>query len=100
VADPSLKAAVVYYGEQPPAEDVPKITAALLLHYAGLDDRINSGIPAFEAALKASNKIYELYMYEGVNHAFNNDTNAARYNKEAADLAWGRTVAFLKKHLG
>ena len=100
VAEPLLKAGVVYYGTQPPEADVRKITAPLLLHYAGLDDRINAGIPAFEVALKANNKTYELYMYEGANHAFNNDANAARYNKEAADLAWSRTVAFLKKHLG
>jgi len=100
VADPLLKAGVAYYGAQPPEADVPKITAPLLLHYAGLDDRINAGIPAFEAGLKANNKTYELYMYEGANHAFNNDTNAARYDKEAADLAWSRTVTFLRKHLG
>ncbi|HUR43550.1 MAG TPA: dienelactone hydrolase family protein, partial [Aestuariivirga sp.] len=100
VAGPLLKAGVAYYGQQPPAGDVPKIAAPLLLHYAGLDDRINSGIPAFEAALRGKNKAYELYMYDAANHAFNNDTNAARYNKEAADLAWGRTVAFLKKYLG
>lgn len=100
VADPLLAAGVAYYGLQPQAADVAKITAPLLLHYAGLDDRINAGIPDFEAALKANNKTYELYKYEGVNHAFNNDTNAARYDKSAADLAWGRTVAFLKKYLG
>ena len=77
--------------------DVPKITAPLLLHYAGLDERINAGIAAFEAALKANGKPYELHMYEGANHAFNNDTNAARYDKKAADLAWGRTVAFFEE---
>jgi carboxymethylenebutenolidase len=99
-ADPLLKAAVAYYGRQLPAADVPKITAPLLLHYAGLDERINAGIAEFEAALKANTKAYELYMYEGANHAFNNDTNAARYNKAGADLAWGRTIAFLRKHLG
>ena len=98
-ADPLLAAGVAYYGLQPQAADGAKITAPLLLHYAGLDDRINAGIPDFEAALKANNKTYELYKYEGVNHAFNNDTNAARYNKEAADLAWGRTIAFFKKYL-
>ena len=100
VADPLLAAGVAYYGRQPAADDVKMITAPLLLHYAGLDERINAGIADFEAALKANNKDYELYIYEGVNHAFNNDTNEARYNKAAADLAWGRTVAFLKKHLG
>jgi len=99
VADPKLKAGVAYYGMQPKAEDVPKIVSPLLLHYAGLDERIDAGIPAFEAALKANHKAYELYMYDGVNHAFNNDTNAARYNKDAADLAWKRTVAFLRKYV-
>ena len=100
VADPGLSAGVAYYGSQPAAADVPKITAPLLLHYASLDELIGAGIPAFEAALKAANKTYELYMYEGANHAFNNDTNAARYNKDAAELAWSRTVAFLKKYVG
>lgn len=99
-AGTSLNAAVPYYGAQLPAADVPRISAPLLLHYAALDERINAGIPAFEAALKANNKPYELFMYEGAQHAFNNDSNPARYNKAAADLAWGRTVAFLKKHLG
>jgi carboxymethylenebutenolidase len=98
VAEPKLAAAVAYYGRQPAADQVPNIQAAMLLHYAGLDEGINKGIADYEKALKASAKTYELYMYEGVNHAFNNDTNAARYNKEAADLAWGRTVAFLKKY--
>ena len=97
--DPGLSAGVAYYGRQPEAADVPKITAPLLLHYGGLDERINAGIPAFEAALKANNKVYELYVYEGANHAFNNDTNAARYNKDVAELAWSRTVAFLKKYV-
>jgi carboxymethylenebutenolidase len=99
VTDRGLAAGVAYYGRQPADADVPKITAPLMLHYASLDERIDAGIPAFEAALKANGKIYELHMYEGVNHAFNNDTNAARYNKEAADLAWSRTVAFLKKYV-
>ncbi len=98
-AGTTLKAGVAYYGMQIPAAEVPKITAPLLLHYAGLDQRINAGIEAFEAALKANHKTYEKYMYEGANHAFNNNTNAARYDKAAADLAWGRTIAFLKKHL-
>jgi carboxymethylenebutenolidase len=98
-AGTSLKASVPYYGMQVPAAEVPKITAPLLLHYAGNDQRINAGIAEYEAALKANNKLYELYMYEGAGHAFNNNTNAARYNKEAADLAWGRTVKFLKKYL-
>src|SRR6478735_8099094 len=94
VADPDLSDGVAYYGGQPKAEDVPKIKAALMLHYAGLDERINAGIPAFEAALKQAGKTYEIHTYEGANHAFNNDTNAARYDKEAADLAWRRTVGF------
>ena len=96
---PDLDAGVAYYGGQPKAEDVPKIQAALMLHYGGLDERINAGIPAYEAALKQAGKTYEIYVYEGANHAFNNDTNAARYDKDAADLAWRRTVDFLKKHL-
>ncbi len=99
VADPTLAAGVAYYGQQPPADAVPKITAPLLLHYGGLDERINAGIAVYEAALKANGKSYELYVYEGANHAFNNDTNATRYNKDAADLAWSRTVAFLKKNV-
>ncbi len=98
VADPKLAGGVAYYGRQAPAADVPKIISPLMLHYASLDERINAGIAEFETALKTASKSYELHMYEGANHAFNNDTNAARYNKEAADLAWGRTVAFLKKH--
>jgi len=98
-AGTSLNAAVAYYGAQLPAAGVPKISAPLLLHYASLDQRINAGIADYEAALKANNKVYEKFMYEGANHAFNNDTNAARYNKEAATLAWGRTISFLKKYL-
>lgn len=99
VADPDLGAAVSYYGAQPTAESVPAIKAPLLLHYAGLDDRINAGIPAFEAALKEAGKTYELHVYPNVNHAFNNDTSAARYDQAAAVLAWTRTVSFLKSHL-
>jgi carboxymethylenebutenolidase len=99
VAEPTLNAGVVYYGQQPPAEDVAKIKAPLLLNYAGTDERINAGIPVFEDALKKSGKDYTLYMYDGAQHAFLNDTNEARYNKEAADLAWGRTLEFFKKHL-
>jgi carboxymethylenebutenolidase len=99
-AGTSLNASVPYYGSQIPPEEVPRITAPLCLHYAGVDERINAGIAAYEAALKASNKPYELYMYEGAQHAFNNDTNAARYHKEAAELAWGRTLTFFRRHLG
>lgn len=98
-AGTSLQASVPYYGRQLPSEQVPDITAALCLQYAALDTRINSGIADYEAALKANNKTYELYMYEGASHAFNNDSNASRYHKEAAELAWRRTVAFLHKHL-
>lgn len=98
-AGTSLAASVPYYGSQLPKEEVPRITAPLCLHYAGLDDRINAGIPDYEAALKANDKPYELYLYDGVNHAFNNDTNDARYNREAAELAWGRTLSFLRRHL-
>ncbi|WP_374311832.1 dienelactone hydrolase family protein [Dongia sp.] len=100
VTDPTLDAAIAYYGMQPDAKDVAGIKAPLLLHYAGLDERINAGIAAYEAALKAAGKTYELNVYDGVNHAFNNDTNAARYDKAAADLAWSRSVAFLHKTLG
>ncbi len=96
---PELKAGVAYYGAQPPASDVPKIKAALLLHYAGLDDRINAGIDAYRKELQAGGKTFEIFVYDGVNHAFNNDTSAARYDRKAADLAWGRTVEFLKKYL-
>lgn len=96
VASPDLKAGVAYYGAQPPVEDVPKIKAALLLQYAGLDDRINAGIDAYRKALTDNGKDFTIQIYEGVNHAFNNDTSAARYDKAAADLAWSRTVEFLK----
>ncbi|EYR80096.1 dienelactone hydrolase family protein [Shinella sp. 838] len=96
---PDLKAGVAYYGAQAAAEDVPGIKAALMLHYAGLDERINAGIDAYRKALEANGKTFEIHMYDGVNHAFNNDTSAARYDKAAADLAWQRTVDFLKKNL-
>lgn len=95
-----LRAAVAYYGPQPPAALVPAIKARMLLHYAGLDERIDAGIPAYEAALKAAKVKYEAFVYPGVNHAFNNDTSAERYNKDAADLAWSRTVAMLHDTLG
>jgi carboxymethylenebutenolidase len=96
---PTLKAAVAFYGKQADAADVPKINAALQLHYAALDERVNAGIPAFEEALKKNNKTYELHNYEGVNHAFHNNTSAARYNEAAAKLAWERTIAFFNKYL-
>jgi carboxymethylenebutenolidase len=95
VNSPDVTAAVPFYGPQPAAEDVPKIKAALLLHYGADDARIDAGIPAFEAALKKASIPYTLYMYEGAGHAFFNDTNSGSYNKEAAQLAWKRTVAFL-----
>lgn len=95
----SLKAAVAFYGRQPAGVDVPKIKAALQLHYAGLDDRINAGIAAYEEALKKAGITYELYMYEGVNHAFHNDTAPTRYNEAAAKLAWQRTIEFFGKYL-
>ena len=99
-SDPTLDAAVAYYGMQPAATEVAKIKAPLLLHYAGIDERINAGIAAYEAALKAEGKRYEIFTYEGVNHAFNNDTNTARYDKAAAELSWSRSVKFLHETLG
>ena len=98
-AGSDLKAAVPYYGAQPPAADVPKIRAELLLHYAGNDERINAGIPAYKDALAAAGVKHEIHTYEGAQHAFNNDTTEARYNKAAADLAWSRTIATLKRAL-
>ncbi len=98
VNSPDLKAGVAYYGGQP-KEGVDKIEARMMLHYAGLDERINAGIADYETALKAAGVDYQLHMYDDVNHAFNNDTSAARYNKDAADLAWSRTVDFLKEAL-
>lgn len=95
---PDLKAAVPFYGRQPASEDVPKIKASLLLHYAGLDERINKGISAYEAALKQASIDYKIYMYEGAGHAFFNDTGS-RYDKEAAKLAYERTIAFFKEKL-
>jgi carboxymethylenebutenolidase len=97
---PTLKAAVAYYGRQPADADVPKIKGAVLLHYASLDEGVNKGIPAYEAALKAASVPYELHIYQGVNHAFHNDTSPARYNEAAAKLSWQRTMQFFEKHLG
>ena len=97
VNSPSLLAAVAYYGGQPAATDVPKIKAEMLLHYGGLDTRIDAGIPAYEAALKASGVKYQIFVYEGANHAFNNDTSAERYNAAAAKLAWDRTLSLFAK---
>lgn len=96
---PTLRAAVAFYGMQPPAADVPKIKAAVQLHYGGLDERVNAGKDAYENALKSAGITYEQYVYEGVNHAFHNDTSTARYNEAAANLAWQRTLAFFEKNL-
>lgn len=95
----ALDAGVAYYGAQAPLTDVPTIQAPLMLHYAGLDTRINAGIEAYRTALTTAGKRFEIHVYDGVNHAFNNDTSAARYDKAAADLAWQRTVGFFKTNL-
>jgi carboxymethylenebutenolidase len=95
---PGLAAAVPFYGGQPAAQDVPKIQAPLLLHYAELDTRVNEGWPAYEAALKAGNKVYTAYIYPNVNHGFHNDTTP-RYDKAAAELAWKRTIDFFREYL-
>jgi len=99
VNDPKLSAAIPFYGKQPAPDEVSKIKAALLLHYGGLDEKVNAGIPAFEAALKAASIEYRIYMYAGAKHAFHNDTKADRYDKAAAQLAWERTVSFLNAKL-
>ncbi|AVY97670.1 MULTISPECIES: YghX family hydrolase [Lelliottia] len=98
VAYPELECAVPFYGRQPAAADVPKINAPLLLHYAELDKNINEGWPAYEAALKANNKVYEAYIYPGVNHGFHNDSTP-RYDEPAAELAWKRTLGWFEKYL-
>jgi carboxymethylenebutenolidase len=90
---PELDGGVAYYGRQAAAADVPKIKAKLLLQYGGLDERVNAGIPAYEEALKANKIDYKVYVYEGAQHAFNNDSSPARYNPEVAKLAWERTLA-------
>ncbi len=97
---PDLKAAVPFYGRQPDVADVPKIKATVQLHYGGMDERVNAGIPAYEEALKKANVPYQLYVYEGAQHAFHNDTAGPRYNEAAAKLAWGRTIALFKEKLG
>lgn len=96
---PDLKAAVAFYGRQGNNEDVPKIKAALQLHYAEKDERVNAGIVAYEEALKNHHITFETFMYPGVQHAFHNDTSVARYNEEAAKLAWGRTITFFEKYV-
>ena len=95
---PDLAAAAPFYGMQPSAEDTAKIKAPLLIHYGGLDDRVNAGWPAWETALKADHVTYTAYIYQGANHGFHNDTTP-RYDKEAATLAWGRTLEFFDKYL-
>jgi carboxymethylenebutenolidase len=95
-----LIAAVVFYGMPPSADEAGKVRVPMLLHYAGRDTRINETVPAFEQALMAKKVRYELHMYPDVDHAFHNDTNAARYNADAAKLAWNRTVEYLKRELG
>ena len=95
---PGLKAAVPFYGRQPKAAEVARIKAPLLLHYAGMDKRINEGWPDYEAALKANGKDYTAHIYPGVNHAFHNDTTT-RYDEAAAELAWSRTIQFFKPKL-
>ncbi len=99
VADPALTVGIPYYGRQVAAESVGKIKAHLMLHYAGLDERINAGIPAYEAALKANQVDYQLFVYEGAQHAFNNDSSPARYQEATAKLAWKRSMDFFKKYL-
>jgi len=99
VFSPDLDAAVPYYGMQPTADQVALIKAPIMAHYAGDDARINQGIPAFEDALKKEKKEYQIFIYEGAGHAFNNDSNPERYNEKAAKLAWSRTIAFFKEKL-
>jgi carboxymethylenebutenolidase len=99
VNDAKLQAAVAYYGAQANAADVPKIKASIMLHYAGLDERINAGIQAYEQALKDNKINYKIYIYDGVNHAFNNNTSPTRYNEAAAKLAWSRTIDLFKHKL-
>lgn len=100
VNDPNLQAAAAYYGAQPKTAEVPQIKASIMLHYGGLDERINAGISAYEQALKNNHIDYKLYIYEGVNHAFNNDTSPTRYNEVAAKLAWQRTIDLFKSKIG
>ena len=95
---PELNAGVAFYGRQAGVDDVPKISAPLMFHYAGNDQRINEAIAPYEAALKAHNKVFESYMYEGKQHGFHNDTTP-RYDEAAAKLAWSRTLDWFKKHL-
>ncbi len=98
VAYPELNASVPYYGRQATAEDVPHIQAPLLLHYGELDKRINAGWPAYEAALKANDKVYEAHIYDGANHGFHNDSTP-RYDEKMAELSWDHTIAWFNKYL-
>jgi len=98
-AGSALTAAVPYYGPAPEPAEAARVKAAMLLHYAGADDRVNQTGRPWVAALQAANVPVQAYFYEGAHHAFNNDTSAERYNKAAADLAWGRTIAFFKEKL-
>jgi carboxymethylenebutenolidase len=95
---PGLGAGVPFYGSQPPVEDVSKIQSPLMIQYAGLDERINAGWPAYRDALDANDKTYTMHMYDGVNHGFHNDTTP-RYDEEAAALAQQRTIDFFNQHL-
>ena len=99
VNDPQLNATVAYYGRQAKATDVPKIKASVMLHYGGLDERINAGIPAYREALEANKIEHQIFVYDGVNHAFNNDSSPTRYNEAAAKLAWDRTLDLFKKEI-
>ncbi|GGH31492.1 carboxymethylenebutenolidase [Alsobacter metallidurans] len=99
IREPRLGAGVAFYGVAPPSEAVARIKAPMMLHYAGLDARVNAGIPGYDAALKEAGVPHTIYVYEGVNHAFHNDTSAERYNQEAATLAFDRTVSFFKEKL-
>lgn len=96
---PDLKVAIPFYGRQPETVDVPKIKAFVQLHYGEQDERVNAGIPAYEEALKKAGIRYELFIYEGAQHAFHNDTAPTRYNEAAAKLAWSRAIELLKKEL-
>lgn len=98
-AGAALSAGVPYYGPAPDPREAAKVKAAMMLHYAGLDDRVNATGQPWIAALKAAGVTTEAFVYDGVNHAFNNDTAVGRYDKTASDLAWGRTIGFLKEHL-
>ena len=96
---PELDAGIAYYGIAPALDKVAAIKASMMMHYAGLDQRVNATMPAYEAALKAAGTRYQMFTYEGVNHGFNNDTSAERYGEAAAKLAWSRSMALLKERL-